>query len=213
MKAWVLGTWHPARILRGGHALDLPARAHLRHLAEVAPAIATGELPATYRDVGEHPTQNCVISPTLPSLWAWGLPRSTLREGVALDIECAGHHLRGVGLCKLSNLDYLWLPFRSQGGQQYWTASALPRAVEWLYDLLADESIPKVMHNGQSFDVPYLEELGFVVRGYAEGGADTMLMQHLAYPEQPKGLNYCATLYARLPQWKQLSKVEEEEDK
>jgi hypothetical protein len=69
---------------------------------------------------------------------------------------------------------------------------------------------PKVFHNGQAFDIPYLEDLGFEVNGYA---GDTLLMAHLALPELPKGLQFLATLYCRLPMWKRLVEEEEGVDK
>ena len=48
---------------------------------------------------------------------------------------------------------------------------------------------------------------GFTVQNYA---FDTMLAQHIAYPELPKGLEFVANLYAGLGGWKKMVKTDSE---
>jgi hypothetical protein len=77
-----------------------------------------------------------------------------------------------------------------------------------LFDLLSSSDIEKIFHNGQAFDIPYLEEQGFVVNGFEE---DTMLQAHLTYAELPKKLVFLALVYAGIPYWKYLVSEEDEE--
>ena len=206
LRFYAMATWHPARILRGGSALDLPARQHLAHFRDTLASLSLQRHPTSYVEAGSAPDSS-ILAPTLPDLYQYG----PLAGGVAVDIECAGEFLRGIGFCTLDGYRPLWVPFRRQGGIPYWSEADLPKAVAWVSQVLAAPWVPKVFHNGGSFDIPYLEGLGFEVNNYL---ADTMLMQHLAYPEQPAGLQFIATLYNRRPHWKRLSDLEEEgEDK
>jgi hypothetical protein len=63
------------------------------------------------------------------------------------------------------------------------------------------DTVAKVFHNGVVYDVPILQTLGFLVKGRL---IDTMNLQHACYPELPKSLQFCATLYLWSPCWKLL---------
>jgi hypothetical protein len=148
--------------------------------------------------------------PTLEDLDQW-YATEDLAPGVAIDIECAGEHLRGIGFCPLSSLRPLWVPFRKQGGLPYWeTYEQLYQAVEWVQRLLADPLVTKVWHNGLAFDISYLEGVGFEVVG---PHADTILLAHTHQPEMPKSLQWLSTYHLGSPNWKQLSDTDDEMDK
>jgi hypothetical protein len=150
----------------------------------------------------------CYRNPSLCHLEEWAAKIGP--RGVSCDIECAGDFLICIGFCRIDDLVPIEVPFRVQGGGEYWTRRELPHAIKWCDGLLSDPNIPKTFQNGQNFDVPYLRKIGFTVRGY---DWDTMLAQHVTYPEMPKGLEFMTKLYCGVPNWKHLIKEEEGEGK
>jgi DNA polymerase I-like protein with 3'-5' exonuclease and polymerase domains len=201
---------HPAAIARGRWADEPQQVAYLRRLK----GYMNGD-PLPNLDPQAAPPRS-TMWPTLSDLTDFD---AVLRDGVydalAVDIETVGNHITLVGLTGMSlqreevgpNLS---LPFRLRGGAFYWYKWAdHVAATAWLYSWLADESLAKVFHNGLGFDVPLLEENGFVVRGALH---DTMIMAHYTYPEMRKGLQYLATLYLGAPVWKTLVDVDDEEE-
>lgn len=203
---WVLPILHPARILRGGWSLAPAQRASLLRVRELLADLDAGVTPRNYLDT-DTPPPNTNLNPTLDDLPRWS--STGLDEGVSIDIECAGSHLRGVGFTKLGDLSSLWVPILDQGGAQYWSYNDLRVVVEWMQGLLASPII-KVWHNGIAFDVGYLEEVGFEVAG---PHLDTIMLAHTHMPEMPKKLQWLATYHLGWPSWKQLSDVDEEMEK
>lgn len=138
--------------------------------------------------------------------------RASAEPLTAWDIECAGQHLVCVGIMHVESGEYVCPRFREQHGALTLSPEEMYDVVEQLDSALCDPSLPKVFHNGQAFDIPYLEQLGF---GPVEGFAfDTLLAQRYLYPEMPADLQFVAGFYARVPAWKWMAKLEgEEEDK
>lgn len=206
---WVLPILHPARILRGGYPLEPAQREALLRVRETLADLDAGQPPRHWVDTNQSPPDS-IGAPTLADLAEW---RATadLTQGVAIDLECAGRYLRGVGFCALADLRPLWLPFRRQGGGPYWpNVTELTAAVEWCQALLVDPTIIKWWHNGINFDVGYLEEQGFTVVGPHR---DTILLAHTHMPEMPKSLQWLSTYHLGMPSWKQLSETDEEMEK
>ena len=158
--------------------------------------------------------ENICLNPTIEDLQ--GMKEEfNAADAVSLDIENAGEHIICVGLAPVNFTDdsvgiKLVLRFRSQGGDLYWQSwEEHVAAVQWLYDLLANEDVGKIMHNGVAHDVPELERLGFEFNGEI---IDTMVMAHAVYSEFPKGLQFCATLYCGAPVWKAMLDAKDELD-
>jgi hypothetical protein len=202
---WVLPIHHPADILRGRwglHPANIEYLTRARELAQgtwVPPSITP---PARVTALYDY-------SAIWSSLrWMEHSPDPT----TVWDIECAGPHLVCVGIMHLATELYVNFRFREQGGALTWQGTQLRKMAELLDEAFCNPKLPKVFHNGQAFDIPYLERLGFgPVGGYA---GDTMLMQRYLYPEMPARLEFVAGLYAGIPAWKWMSKLEgAEEDK
>lgn len=203
-KRWAVPLLHPAYILRGQFALE-PAQ--VMYL-ERALRIAGGEDP-TVPDVTKPPLGGIVL-PTLADLVEWRKGLEACKDHtITCDIEGVWPALIGIGFCRLEDEISLYIPIRTVDAEHYWSLSDLEVVVRWLDDLLGDPSIGKVFHNGQTFDVPFLERLGFKVRGYVD---DTLVLQHNTYADMPKRLEFCAILYAGLPSWKWLVSVGDEGD-
>lgn len=76
----------------------------------------------------------------------------------------------------------------------------------WLLiaDILEDESLPKIVQNGM-FDMSFLfSQNNIHVKGEIW---DTMVMQHIMYPDFPKGLDFLTSIYTDQPYYKDMVKV------
>lgn len=188
--------------MRGQWGLEPAQVLYLRRVKAMldgtaAPLLDTTQTPPSF-----------TVRPTLAQVETWFA--RDLSAGVAVDIECAGHLLVAIGFCDYTTEEAICVPFRRQGGDPYWTdPDEAAAAARCCGRVLADPAIPKIFHNGQTFDVPELESYGFQVEGYVD---DTLVMSHTTYPDMPKRLNFLGTLYGGLPEWKYLVKQGEEED-
>lgn len=196
----VLPILHPSAIIRGKFAY----RDAQVEVLKRARAYLRGEWTPPTPDLTHTPVP-ATLFPTLTSLMEWR--HGPLTQGVVVDIETAGPYLVCVGLLRLADRHALVVPFRTQGGGQYWRADQLPWVVDWLWEVLANPEVPKVFHNGVSFDIPYLEEVGFEVDGPLR---DTIVMQHTNNPEQPKKLEWCAVTFCGYQPWKHLGGPDDE---
>lgn len=200
---WYVYLLHPAAVMRGAWQEEPSCVKTLQRAWRLATTVDEPTLPINY----SAPPPGSILEPKLADLFAW---ESFIGPaGITVDLETAGSHIRLVGLCTTDAPHRcLVLPFRRQGGVPYWTNyDEFSAAATWLWRLLADESVPKVFHNGISFDIPVLELNGFSVRGEV---FDTMLAQHVALPELPKALEYIAKLYLGVPGWKWLARADTE---
>ncbi len=134
---------------------------------------------------------------------------------ISCDIESAGTHIICIGLTqlclpsgKIGRTICVW--FRKRGGDCWWDSdnSDLRHIVGSLFVLFRDPGVGWVFHNGVTFDVPILEEIGFEIQGDL---LDTLVLQHTAYSEMQKGLAFCATLWLWSKNWKVAIKEEEDE--
>ncbi len=189
---------HPSYILRGNWAYSILQPQQLQIAKQIA---ETGTY--TPIDITSVP-ENANLYPTLEDLNAFS---TTLSSLASVDIECAGDFLVCVGVARLQDEGYVCVRFRVKGGDIY-DPDTLCARTEWLFRFLADPEVEKVFHNGQAFDVPYLEEQGFVVRGYTE---DTMIQANLTYCELKKGLAFLANAFCSIPNWKGLVRGAEDE--
>jgi hypothetical protein len=189
-SAYVVGLLHPAFILRGNFGLE-PLQIQTLKLVR---RILDGWCPDVYDFTQPYP--GAQLYPTLEELRAWRAGFAPGEE-VILDVEAAGRVLRMIGLCRLSDLAYVAIWFRAEGGEP-WPYPDYAGVVEFLYDLLADESVPKLAHN-HFYDWEQLEEVGFEVNGT---GMDSLLALHIGYPEMRKRLESVSLLCSGISGWK-----------
>ena len=194
---YIIPIAHPAWVFRGNWA----------HSRLQPGFIAKGkEIAESGRYLAPNPEDypaNANLYPTIGDLHGF----SNTLNSCTVDIECAGDYLVCVGLLNKETYSYTCVRFRQLGGDIYDPNSLTARA-NWLFMALADGGIKKTFHNGQAFDIPYLENQGFVVNGFEN---DTMLQAHLTYGrELPKKLNFLALVIAGIPNWKTLVSEEDE---
>ena len=200
----VMALLHPAAVVRGLWPLEPCQEVYLRRLKD-------HDLNPPVVDVTQPPPGSLPL-PTIEQVEAW-------TEGVlggsnwalSIDLETCGDHIICTGMTPIEVGGELGpslcLHFRQRGGDPYWRWSHHLRATECLWRLLASP-LAKVFHNGVTFDVPILYTNGFT----EVGGRliDTLGLQHTAWSEMPKGLQFCATLYNGTGVWKRL--VEPDDD-
>jgi DNA polymerase len=195
---------HPAAIIRGSWAHDPAQPLFLRRAWEIARA----EQPPPLLDVSVPPPGG-QIAKTVHEVARFLGEILIDKAAVACDIEGTGGILIGIGFARLDTLEAMYVPFRNKAAP-FWSSEEDTRcAAEWVDRVLASEQIAKVFHNGSSFDLPFLEEIGFVVNNYAD---DTMVRAWATYHESVKDLQSLGILYAGLPAWKHLSNVGDEGD-
>jgi len=205
LRAKVLTLVHPSAIQRGQWGKEFFQVEFLRRAKRWA---FDGE-PSEPIDINQ-PITKANLFPTLAEIEAFLLDDRCREQGVAIDLEAAGPHPRCLGLMLVEDEEYICIHFRRQGGGVYWKYTELCRIVELLQFFMADPEVPKVFQNGQAYDVPQLEELGFMVRGYYEGGFDPLLAHRYAYGESPADLQTLGIVYGGLPAWKRLVREEDE---
>ena len=190
-EVYIIPVLHPAGIMRGNWASEPFQILCLKRARTIA---ERGSWPT---DDPRSPPPGALLQPTLKEVEDW--IAGVGPQGVSVDIETAGRHIVMVGMCRVADLVPICIHFLTQGGQPYWAPQPWALVEHALASILADPNVPKVFHNGQSFDVPILEANGFKVEGYLW---DTLLMQHIAYAEMEKGLEHCARLYCGINPWK-----------
>lgn len=214
---WLLGVVHPAAIIRGSWGQDPAQITYLKRAA----GVLAGQEP--HVPDWEQPSPKTNLWPTLAELREWRAGIGP--DGITADVEAAGNVLLMIGLRRNDDLAGVGVNFRGDDAELWvWCPECRgldgtcphPRndfdeVVVWLAELLADPSVPKAFHNGQSYDVPeQLERVGFVVRGF---DFDTLLAAHVRLPEMRKGLEPLAALYLGVSGWKRLADVEDEDQK
>lgn len=198
---------HPSAILRGGWSLETAQKTYLQRVS----SDAKGTEKIEFLDVSKPPEGSQIF----PSIEAIREHFEEVRSlgAVSIDIESVGSHIICIGFTSLTPDGEkvgktICVRFKLSGGGNFWpTKEALAEAVAEIQSVLADPKITKVFQNGITFDIPELLDVGFEVVGPY---IDTMHLQHTAYHEMPKGLQFMATLYLSAPVWKSL--VDEEED-
>lgn len=205
MKVKLLTLLHPTTIQQGQWGKEMLQVLYLKRLR----AWAFDNHPCDVVDLSQ-PGENANLFPTVAEIEAFLVDPRCQTEGVAIDLEAAGEHPRCLGIMLVESEEYICIHFRKQGGEPYWGYTDLCTIVSLLQIFLADSSVPKVFQNGQAYDVPELEELGFVVRGYAEVGFDPMIAHRYAFGESPADLQTLGIAYGGLPAWKRLVREDEE---
>lgn len=171
----VLGTFHPAKLFRD----PKDANIIFRDFAKFRRIILQGAPKPLDRDLTLFPSRGTVEQ--------W-FARARQKPYVAVDIE-ANPNTR-----ELTEVGIAW------DATHAITVNKDSESWDLVKDFLATD-IPKVFHNAM-FDWPFLEYvLGWKVGGEVQ---DTMMMHHTLYPELPKDLGFCASIYTDEPYWKDL---------
>lgn len=170
----VLATFHPAKCFRD----PKDANIIFRDLAKFKRLLA-GNLSAT-------PERRLLLGPHKAALELWADIHVRKADWLAVDIETPRGRVQEIGFA-VSGRDAVCVEVSEETVPLIRELLLLPCA--------------KVFHNAM-YDWPFLE----YVEGWTVGGDvhDTMLAHHTLYPELPKSLDFCASIYTDEPYWKDL---------
>jgi len=227
MQVWVTPILSPESIRKGQWQKEQPQKTYLRRVKQV---INKGDESYPLMDINSPPPRTTLfptkeeirdfVEETLDGKVRIHTARTRQTKDfvwthISCDIESAGTHIICIGLTQLSlpsgeigRTICVW--FRRRGGSCWWDndSDSLQHIVGSLFVLFRDPNVGWVFHNGVTFDVPILEEIGFEIEGEL---LDTLVLQHTAYSEMQKGLAFCATLWLWSANWKVAIKEEEDE--
>lgn len=184
----VLGTYHPAAVLR-----------EFKHRVVVVADLMKAKRESGSRELSRL-KREIILEPTigdLQSLFSEFLNAEILSE----DIETYRGQITCISLAP-SPLRTLVIPFADmrKPGNSYWS---LPQeeiqAIEWLRLVNRGPSV-KLFQNG-TYDVQYLARLGIYPFNWRE---DTMLMHHSCWAQLPKGLDFLGSIYTDEFAWKKM---------
>ncbi len=182
---------HPAACLRGQYTLRYIIIADLKR------ARKESESP-----VYSPPDRNLMIDPTFSEAIDFMREMGDSKR-IATDIEVLNHQVSCFSLT--NSPDYaMCIPFIDEEGDHRWSEDQ--EAEVWLTyaGLLSDPGIMKINQN-IVFDMAVLYQKNHIIFRGPIG--DTMVAQHLMYPDFPKGLDFIASIHTREPYYKDEGKI------
>lgn len=190
-KFKVLGTYHPAGILR---------QYDLRHVAvlDIRKAKFESGFPEIRRTI-----RRLWIEPTLKDIAQFYQDHILGAERLAFDIETAFGQITCIGFAPSIDLA-LVIPFvDNRKGGSYWPSLQEELdAWKWVQKIL--RSSAKKLGQNTLYDIQYLwMKYGIDVANYED---DTMLLHHALHPESEKGLGFLGSVYTNEVSWKQMRK-------
>lgn len=129
---------------------------------------------------------------------------SCKEEGiVATDIEVINHQVSCYSLARTPH-EALVIPLVDRNGDR-WEFEDEVAIWKSYADIMHDPDVMKVNQNIIGFDSPFLLQQNHIhIRGPI---GDTMVAQHILYPEFNKGLDFIASVHTREPYWKDEGKM------
>ena len=184
----VIASYHPAYILPGRSPKEYPIFDN-----DVRRAVEESKFSGL-----DYPDYNFVIDPREDELRDW-ISRLSCADTISVDIESVKRSTKilcvGFGYDETTAIV---IPFRENS---FFHMNAIQ-------EILASKA-KKVFHNGAAFDVPMLAMNGITVNNYEY---DTMVAQHIMWPELPKSLDYLSSIYTRQPYYKTAGRAEIPDD-
>ena len=149
------------------------------------------------------PQRNIHLRPTIADIGHF-FHRCYQEGRIATDLECLNQQVYCFSMA-WSAKDIMVVPFVDSDGRPYWDEAD----EEWIWlqyaKIMNDPKIMKINQNIVGFDAPFLLRYCNV---HTKGPiGDTMIAQHIVYPEFPKGLDFIASIHTREPYWKDDGKI------
>ena len=139
------------------------------------------------------PKRNLIIEPTLDEALSF---LKSLSEITSFDIEVSGYELSC--LCFTQSPDVcMSIPFRGSLGN-YWHPEQEIKLMRAVTEVLENPNITKIIHNA-SFDTAFMyEKYGIQTVNFE----DTMVAHGMLWPQFPKSLAFCTSMFTREPFYK-----------
>lgn len=123
---------------------------------------------------------------------------------LATDIEVINHQVSCFSLSHSPD-QCLVVPLHHEGGADYWDIEDEEKIWLAYASIMGDPEVMKVNQNIVGFDSPFLLKQNRIVTRGPIG--DTMIAQHIMYPDFPKGLDMITSLHTREPYFKDEGKM------
>ena len=186
----VIPTYHPAMIMR-----QYDFRTHaLFDLTKVKRESLTSSFP-------KIPEDNFVIKPSFEQILN-ALESLKARDFIALDIETAPEIKQILSIALAWSLsEAICIPIFF-GDTSFWSTSEEFAIIKKVKELLEQKNKKLIAHNAL-YDLPYLKYLWGINR-VDNLYMDTMIAHHVVYPELPKSLAFCVSIYTNHPYHKDM---------
>lgn len=155
------------------------------------------------------PERTLLINPSLQDIlaylaWPRPLPYETLAARVATDIEVINHQVSCFSIC-YEPMEAMTVPIGDEYGQPLWSVEDEEAIWRAYARLMADARVQKINQNIVGFDAPFLLQQNNIYTHGAIG--DTMIAQHILYPDFPKGLDFITSIHTDEPYYKDEGKM------
>lgn len=180
----VLGTYHPAAVLR---------QYDLRPICVVDLLKAKRE--ACFPELRLR-RRALYVQPTISDLVEWERIL-TAAPRLACDIETFRGQITCIGFSPSAEASYV-VPFFYSSSSYWPTPDDEVIAYKIVRSILAGPS-EKIFQNGM-YDIQYCSKYGWRVNNFKH---DTMILHHSLYPGMPKGLDFLGSIYCNERAWKQ----------
>lgn len=188
----VIPTVHPAATLHGTYLW--------RHLIIADMNKAKMEMETAKLEL---PDRNLIIRPTFDAVLEY---IQTCREQgiVATDLEVINHQVSCFSL-SCHPMEAMTVPLTNDWGEDYWTLDEECQIWTAYAELMGDPKVQKINQNIIGFDAPFLLLQNDIhTKGFL---GDTMIGQHIMYPDFPKGLDFICSVRTREPYYKDEGKM------
>lgn len=148
------------------------------------------------------PKRHIYTNPSTADALAF-LEEAKKKEILATDIEVYNHQVSCFSIAT-SPSEVMSIPLIGEFGKDRYLQEEEVEIWRSYAEILGDEKIKKVNQN-ISFDAWFLyHQMGIFMRGDLE---DTMVAQHIMYPDFPKGLDFICSIHTREPYYKDDGKL------
>jgi uracil-DNA glycosylase len=185
----VLATFHPAAVLRDWSLRPIATA----DIMKAAKESDTSEIRRTQRIIW--------LADKLSDLELFEKLHIRRTGRFATDVETEAGDITHISFAADAT-KVLVVPFwdKRRDGWHYWSAEDEPKVWLWVYKILEDPALVKILHNSL-YDLTYFSERGIHPRGVVE---DSMLLHHALQPELRKSLGFLGSLYSSEAAWKML---------
>lgn len=188
----LIPTVHPAATM---HGVYIWRYLIINDMAKIAKELESKELIL--------PQRNIQLRPTIADIGHF-IHRCRKEGRIATDLECINGQVYCFSMAWARD-EVMVVPFVDANGSPWWDE----QDEEWIWKqyagIMSDPAVMKINQNIVGFDAPFLLRFCNV---HTKGPiGDTMIAQHIVYPEFPKGLDFIASLHTREPYWKDDGKI------
>ena len=149
------------------------------------------------------PQRNIHLRPTLADIGHFFHKCHSEGRG-ATDLEIMNGQVYCFSLA-WSPSEIMVIPFVNELKQPWWDEQDEEIIWKWYANFMSDPSVMKINQNIVGFDTPFLYRYCNIHTKGPVG--DTMIAQHIMYPEFLKGLDFIASIHTREPYWKDDGKI------